>query len=55
MRDLFSLKGEAFVVEERGEVEGMSAPAVHFVREDDQPGGPWPYWNEEMQVGASRG
>ncbi|MGE0712230.1 MAG: FHA domain-containing protein [Planctomycetota bacterium] len=46
--------GEAFVVEETAEMGAQVAETLHLARNDKQPGGPWPFWNEEIQLGALR-
>ena len=43
----------AYVVDQTGELEGVTAAQAHFVRADDKPGGPWPYWNETVRIGAA--
>ena len=43
---------EAYVVEETQEMGSQQAGALHLARNDKAPGGPWPYWNEEVQLGA---
>ncbi|MDF1660277.1 MAG: hypothetical protein P1V97_00795 [Planctomycetota bacterium] len=45
--------GELFVFEELSELESQVPDAIHFARNDGKPGGPWPYWNEELVLGAS--
>lgn len=45
--------GELFVFEELSELESQVPEAIHFARNDGKPGGPWPYWNEELILGAS--
>lgn len=45
--------GELFVFEELSELESQVPDAIHFARNDGKPGGPWPYWNEELVVGAA--
>jgi hypothetical protein len=52
--DLLTVGEDVFVHEERAELENVSAPSVHFARNDDKPGGPWAYWNEPVVVGAAR-
>ncbi|MCA8925412.1 MAG: hypothetical protein KDD82_26620 [Planctomycetes bacterium] len=46
---------EVFLVGETAELESATAPDVHFVRHDGKPGGPWPYWHEDVIVGAGPG
>ena len=43
---------EAYVIEETQEMGSQQAGALHLARNDKAPGGPWPYWNEEVQLGA---
>ena len=43
----------AYVLDQTGDLEAVSAPQVHFARADGKPGGPWPYWNEAVKVGAA--
>jgi hypothetical protein len=42
----------AYVVEETGEVGAQVAETIHLARNDKKPGGPWPFWNEEIKLGA---
>ncbi len=42
-----------YVVEENSEMGALTADAVHFARDDKQPGGPWSFWGETIQVGAA--
>ena len=44
---------QAYVIDQTGELEGVTAPQVHLARADDKPGGPWPYWNETVAIGAA--
>jgi hypothetical protein len=50
--DVVTIGDEAYAIEETGELDAVSAPAIHFKRTDDKPGGPWAYWNDEVWVGA---
>jgi hypothetical protein len=50
---LIRLGEEVYALEETQEMDGIVAEAVHFARADKKPGGPWSYWNDEVQVGAS--
>ncbi len=43
----------AYVVEENSEMGGLTADAIHFVRDDKQPGGPWSFWGDPIEIGAS--
>ncbi|MEZ6184511.1 MAG: hypothetical protein R3F62_05800 [Planctomycetota bacterium] len=45
-------KTEVFLIGETEELNSATAPDVHFVRSDDKPGGPWPYWHEHVKLGA---
>lgn len=47
-----SSSNEVFLIGETAELESATAPDVHFVRADGKPGGPWPYWHEDVLVGA---
>jgi hypothetical protein len=40
------------VIEENGELHAVNADPMHLVRADGQPGGPYPYWNEPVKLGA---
>jgi len=51
--DMISLGETAWVLDATGELEGASGVDMHFARNDDKPGGPWPYWNREVTVGAA--
>ncbi len=51
--DLVTLGDAVYVLDKRSELTGLSAPAIHFARKDDKPGGPWPYWNEPVRLGAA--
>lgn len=42
----------AYVVEETMELGSQVAETIHFARDDKKPGGPWPYWNEQILIGA---
>ncbi|RMG18861.1 MAG: FHA domain-containing protein [Planctomycetota bacterium] len=53
MGQLVEFGGATYVIEETGEMDGIVAEAIHFARDDDQPGGPYPYWNEEVTIGAA--
>ena len=53
MGDVVTLGREVFVIEARGDIASVSAPSLHLTRADDRPGGPWPYWNEPVRLGAS--
>lgn len=50
---LVRLGEEVYALEETQEMDGIVAEGVHFARADKKPGGPWSYWNDEVQVGAS--
>jgi hypothetical protein len=50
---LVEMGEEVFALDETAEMDGIVAEAIHFARDDKQPGGPWPYWNEEVTVGAA--
>jgi len=43
---------EAFVIDETAELGAQTAEAMHLDRNDGKPGGPWPFWNQEVQLGA---
>jgi pSer/pThr/pTyr-binding forkhead associated (FHA) protein len=46
-------EGDLSVIDENGELRGVNADPIHLKREDGGTGGPWPYWNEPVKVGAS--
>jgi hypothetical protein len=50
---ILQIGSELFVYEELSELEAQVPEAIHFVRNDGKPGGPWPYWNEELTLGSS--
>lgn len=53
MGALITIGEQAWVLEETQEMGSQVAGTVHFARADKMPGGPWPFWNEELKIGAT--
>lgn len=50
-----SWRGQLYILDEASEINTRSASTIHLARNDERPGGPWPYWNDSLDIGAQLG